>query len=74
MLEIARLMSWMSAGLLCAALAIWLQQRRGPLPQRVDGRRSMKPAQSQVAGWLLLLSVGICSVAAVLAVASLMTG
>ena len=66
--EIARNLAAVSALLVVISIAIWANRLRGPLLQRLDGRRSSNAAPAAIAIKLLMAAVGISAVAALLAV------
>jgi hypothetical protein len=69
--EAAWIIAGFSAALLVAAIAVWVKTLRGPLLQRLDGRRvQSNSGQDELASRLLVLAVSLSAVAAVLAVAS----
>ena len=65
--EIARTLAAVSALLIVISVAIWANWLRGPLLQRLDGRRSSNVAPAAIAIKLLMAALGISVVAAVLA-------
>ena len=66
--EIARILAFASALLILVSFAIWANRLRGPLLQRLDGRRASNEAPAAIAIKLLLLALGVSAVAAVLAI------
>jgi hypothetical protein len=71
MLETSGLLGWLSAALLFAAGAAWLKLGRGPILQRLNGRRPVETGQVENASRLLMVAVGLSAVAAVLALVGL---
>jgi hypothetical protein len=69
MTEAARILALFSAVLLALSFAIWARWLRGPLLQRLDGRRASNAEPARLAMQLLMLGFGISAVAAILAVA-----
>ena len=69
MIEIARLLGGVSALLLVAALATWLNLFHGPILRPISGRARLSDAQTQRGSQLLVIATGVSAVAAVLAVA-----
>ena len=69
MIEIARLLGGVSAILLVAALATWLNLFHGPILRTINGRARLGDAQTRRGSQLLVISTGVSAVAAVLAVA-----
>jgi hypothetical protein len=67
--ETARALALFSAACLLASCAIWTVLLRGPMLQRLDGRRASNNRPAQLAVQLLALGFGLSAVAAVLAVA-----
>jgi hypothetical protein len=67
--EAARILALFSALLLLASVVIWTNMLRGPLLQRLDGRRGSNDHPAELAGKALFLAVGVSAVAAILAVA-----
>lgn len=74
MLETSALVGWLSAALLFAAVAAWLKLGRGPVLQRLNGRRPLEKDQVEKASRLLVLAVGVSAVAAILAVVGAFAG
>ena len=69
MIEIARLLGGISAILLVAALATWLNLFHGPILRPINGRARLSDAQTQRGSQLLVIATGVSAVAAILAVA-----
>lgn len=69
MIEIARLLGGISAILLVAAFATWLNLFRGPILRPINGRARLSDAQTQRGSQLLVVATGVSAIAAVLAVA-----
>ena len=69
MIEIARLLGGISAILLVAALATWLNLFRGPILRPINGQARLSDAQTQRGSQLLVVAAGVSAIAAVLAVA-----
>jgi hypothetical protein len=69
MSEAAQILALFSALSLLASVAIWAVLLRGPLLQRLDGRRVSNAGPAALAIQLLMLAVGVSAVAAMLAVA-----
>jgi hypothetical protein len=67
--ETARALALFSAAFLLASCAIWTVLLRGPMLQRLDGRRASNNRPAQLAVQLLAEGFGLSAVAAVLAVA-----
>lgn len=67
--EAARILAVFSALLLLASVLIWTQRLRGPLLQRLDGRRASNDRPADLAVKALVLALGLSAVAAILAVA-----
>lgn len=74
MLEASAMVGWLSAVLLVAAVAAWLMLGRGPLLQRLDGRRTQRANHVENAARLLAIAFAVSAVAAILSVAGLMFG
>jgi hypothetical protein len=68
MLEAARALALLSALLLAASVTIGGNMLRGPLLQRLDGRRPLNEGPAELAMKTLVLAFGLSSVAAVLAI------
>jgi hypothetical protein len=68
MSEAAQMLALFSALSLFASVAIWATLLRGPLLQRLDGKRVSNAGPAALAIQLLMLAVGVSAVAAVLAV------
>ena len=69
MAEVARALGFLSALLMVTSLAIWANWLRGPLLQRLDGRRASNARPAKFAIQLLMVAFAVSAVAAVLAVA-----
>ena len=67
--ETARIIAFSSAAFLLASIAIWAKMLRGPLLQRLDGRRASNAAAAQLASQVLMVAFGLSALAAFLAVA-----
>jgi hypothetical protein len=74
MIELARLLGGISALLLVAALATWLNLFRGPILRPIDGRARLSMAQTRRGSQYLGVATGVSAVAAVLAVAGFIAG
>jgi hypothetical protein len=72
MLETAGLLGWLSAALLFAAFAAWLKLGRGPRLQTLNRRAARNSEEVENASRLLLITLGVSSIAAILAVAGWM--
>ena len=69
MIEIARLLGGISAILLVAAFATWLNLFHGPILRPIDGRARLSDGQTRRGSQLLVVATGVSAIAAVLAVA-----
>ncbi|WP_344699693.1 hypothetical protein [Sphingomonas limnosediminicola] len=69
MLELARIIALLSSLLLVASIIIWASVLRGPLMQRLDGKRLSNSRPTELASKLLVFAFGIGGVAAFLAIA-----
>ena len=67
--EAAGIIAILSALLLFASIAIWAKRLRGPLLQRLDGRRASNSAPAEIAIKALFLAFGLSVVAASLTIA-----
>ena len=74
MIELARVLGGMSAVLLVAAFATWLNLFRGPILRPIDGRRRLSSGQVERGSQMLIVATGGSAVAAVLAIASWIGG
>ena len=68
MFEVARALAFLSALLIVISLAIWAMGLRGPLLQRLDGRRASNAAPAALAIKLLTAAFGLSAIAALLAI------
>jgi hypothetical protein len=68
MLELAQALGFLSALLIVMSFAIWSNWLRGPLLQRLDGRRQSNAAPAALAIKLLMAALSISVLAAVLAI------
>ena len=66
--ELAQILGFLSALLIVMAFAIWSNWLRGPLMQRLDGRRESNAAPAALAIKLLMTGLSISALAAVLAI------
>lgn len=69
MTEAAGIFALFSALLLIVAVAIWGGFLRGPLMQRLGGRRESNAAPAELGSQALVLALGMSAVAAALALA-----
>lgn len=69
MTEAARILALFAALVMTASFAIWAKWLRGPLLQRLDGRRASNAQPAALALQLLMLGFGMSAIAAILAVA-----
>lgn len=74
MLETARIIGFVSAVLLLAAIGAWAKAIWTLLPQRLDGRALLDSKQAKFASELLFFAVGLSAVAAFLAVSAHFVG
>ena len=72
--EVARVLAFLSAVLLAAAVAIWAKRLRGPLLQRLDGGRASNARPALLAMQVLGLALGLSAAAAILAIAGWISG
>jgi hypothetical protein len=68
MFEIARTIGCISAILLILAVMAWAKLFGGPELQRLNGREALNVGNVEIASQLLMLSAGLATVAAMLAV------
>lgn len=68
MSEVARILAFASVILMAISLAIWANWLRGPLLQRLDGRRASNAAPAALAIKLLIAGFAVSAVAAALAI------
>lgn len=68
MYEVIGMISFCSALLLFAAVAVWAKRLRGPLLQRLDGQRASNSAPAEIAIKALFLAFGLSVVAASLSI------
>lgn len=66
--EIARMLAILSSLLLGASVIIWVNVLRGPLLQRLDGKRPSNARPAELASGLLVFAFGIAAIAAILAI------
>jgi hypothetical protein len=66
--EVARALAFAAALLMAISFAIWWSWLRGPLLQRLDGRRAANAAPAALAIKLLIAALGVSAVAASLAI------
>jgi hypothetical protein len=66
--EVARVLGFLAAISLVAAVAAWMKPFRGPQLQRLDGRAPPDVSDLEIASLLLLLAAALSAVAAILAV------
>ncbi len=71
--DVAQAIGWLSAVVLIVAVGAWLKLLFQPALQRLDGRRPANGGKLEAASQLIVLAVGLSSVAAVLAIAGLFT-
>ncbi len=69
--EVAQAIGWLSAVVLIVAVGAWLKLLFRPALQRLDGRPPANGGRFEAASQLIVLAVGLSSVAAILAIASL---
>ena len=74
MVDAAGLLGWLSAALLFAALAAWAKLGGGPRLQTLDRRAASNSQEIENASRLLLITFGVSSAAAIVAVAGMMFG
>ena len=72
--EVARVLAFLSAVLLAAAVAIWAKRLRGPLLRRLDGGRASNARPALLAMQVLGLALGLSAAAAILAIAGWISG
>ena len=72
--EVARVLAFLSAVLLAAAVAIWAKRLRGPLLQRLHGGRASNARPALLAMQVLGLALGLSAAAAILAIAGWISG
>ena len=68
MLEAARILGWLAAALLVAAIAAWVPLLSGPGLRRLDGGIEPDVADTELASRALILAFGLSALAAVLAI------
>jgi hypothetical protein len=66
--EAARIFALSSVLLLIMSLSIWTTMLRGPLMQRLDGRRESNVRPAELASRLLALALGLSAISAIVAV------
>jgi|1185.fasta_scaffold1550362_2 hypothetical protein len=67
--DAARNLALFSVFLLVVSVAIWAKLLRGPLLQRLDGRRPANAGPAELAMQILVVAFGLSAIAAMLAVA-----
>jgi len=67
--EAAGIIALLSALLLFASVAIWAKRLKGPLLQRLDGKRASNNAPAEIAIKALFVAFGLSVVAASLTIA-----
>ena len=67
--EVAQTLALIAVLLLVASIGIWATILRGPLLQRLDGRRASNAGPSELASQVLVAAFGVSAVSAVLAIA-----
>ena len=72
--ELSQALGFLSALLIVMSFAIWSNWLRGPLLQRLDGRRESNAAPAALAIKLLMTALGISALAAVLAIGNWIFG
>ena len=72
--ELAQALGFLSALLIVMSFAIWSNWLRGPLLQRLDGRRQSNAAPAALAIKSLMAALGISVLAAVLAIGNWIFG
>ena len=65
--EAAELLALFSVLLLAASVAIWATMLRGPLLQRLDGRRASNAGAAEFASQVLVIAFAMAGIAAILA-------
>lgn len=70
--EAAQTLALFSVLLLAASVAIWATMLRGPLLQRLDGRRASNAGPAEFASQVLVFAFSLGGLAAILAIAGLM--
>lgn len=73
MSEAAQVLGIFAIFLLGGALAIWAGLLRGPLAQRLDGRRTSNARPSELVSAVLIAAVGISALAFVWAIIGLVS-
>lgn len=68
MQEVAGVFGTFGALSLLASIAIWALMLRGPLLQRLDGRRASNAHSAALASKVLLVAVGLSAAAAIFAI------
>jgi hypothetical protein len=66
--EVARILAFASAALIVMSFGIWAGWLRGPMLQRLDGRKASNTAPAAVAINLLILGFAVSLLAAILAI------
>jgi hypothetical protein len=69
MLEAARILGWLAAALLVAAVAAWVPLLSGPALRRLDGGTEPDVARTELASRALIFAFGLSALAAALAIA-----
>jgi hypothetical protein len=65
--ELAQILAFVSAALMAVSFAIWSNWLRGPMLQRLDGRRASNTSPGSLALKLLMVAFGVGVIAAALA-------
>ena len=73
MAEAACILARISAVLLVVSVAVWAEMLRGPLLQRLDGRRASNAGPAELALRVLVFALGMSALAATLAIAGLIS-
>lgn len=66
--DLARTLAFLSVVLIVASVAIWAKSLRGPLLQRLDGRRASNTEPAAIAIKLLMAGFGVSVVAVLVAI------
>lgn len=66
--DLARTLAFLSVVLIVASVAIWAKSLRGPLLQRLDGRRASNAEPAAIAIKLLMAGFGVSVVAVLVAI------
>lgn len=68
MLEVGGIFGIFAALLLVASVVIWAKRLRGPLLQRLSGRRTSNVRATELVSEVLVFALGLSAVAAALAI------